>query len=68
MNQGTVKFFNSVKGFGFIKNDETGDEIFVHVTALNNDLKELQEGQKVTYEVEQDPKSNKNRATNVTVI
>lgn len=68
MNTGTVKFFNSVKGFGFIKNDETDDEIFVHITALNDGLKELQEGQKVTYEVEKDSKNNKNRAINVSLI
>lgn len=68
MNTGTVKFFNSVKGFGFIKNDETDDEIFVHITALNDGLKELQEGQKVTYEVEKDSKNNKNRAINVSII
>ncbi|MDD4719125.1 MAG: cold shock domain-containing protein [Bacilli bacterium] len=68
MNQGTVKFFNSLKGYGFIKNDETGDEIFVHISALKNGLKELNEGQKVTYEVEKDPKSNKNRAVNVELI
>lgn len=67
MNTGTVKFFNTVKGFGFIKNDETEEEIFVHITALNDGLKELQEGQKVTYEVEKDPKSNKNRAANVSL-
>ncbi len=67
MNQGTVKFFNSVKGYGFIKNDKTNDEIFVHVTALNDGVKELNEGQKVTYDVEKDPKSNKDRATNVSV-
>jgi len=66
--QGTVKFFNTVKGFGFIKNDETEEEVFVHITALNNGLKELQEGQKVTYEIEKDPKSNKNRATNVSTL
>lgn len=65
---GTVKFFNTVKGFGFIKNDETGEDIFVHITALNDGVKELQEGQKVTYDVETDPKSNKLRATNVSVI
>ena len=68
MNQGTVKFFNSVKGFGFIKNDETNEEIFVHVTALKNGLKELNEGQKVSYDVEKDPKSNKDRAANVSAI
>ncbi len=67
MNQGTVKFFNSVKGYGFIKNDKTNDEIFVHITALKDGVKELNEGQKVTYDVEKDPKSNKDRATNVIV-
>lgn len=67
MNKGTVKFFNSDRGFGFIKNDETQDEIFVHITALNDGIKELQEGQKVTYEVEKDLKSNKDRAVNVSV-
>lgn len=67
MNQGTVKFFNSTKGFGFIKNDKTNDEIFVHVSALSDGLKELNEGQKVTYEIEKDPKSNKNRAANVKI-
>jgi len=68
MNQGTVKFFNSVRGFGFIKNNETEEEIFVHFSALQDGVRELQEGQKVTYEVEVDPKSNKNRAINVTVV
>lgn len=65
---GTVKFFNSEKGYGFIKNDETGNDVFVHMTALNDGLKELQEGQKVSYEIETDPKSNKDRATNVSVL
>lgn len=67
MNQGTVKFFNSVKGFGFIKNDETEVETFVHISALKDGLKELNEGQKVTYEVEKDPKNNKDRAINVSL-
>ncbi|NJB71689.1 CspA family cold shock protein [Saonia flava] len=44
---GTVKFFNESKGFGFITNDETGKDIFVHVTALNG--VELNEGDKVEY-------------------
>lgn len=68
MNKGIVKFFNSGKGYGFITNDKTEKDIFVHMSALNNDLKELQEGQIVTYDIEKDPKSNKDRATNVTVI
>ncbi|AMR29629.1 cold shock domain-containing protein [Hymenobacter sp. UV11] len=49
MPTGTVKFFNETKGFGFIKNDETGQDIFVHVTDLV-DAKALQEKDKVQYE------------------
>lgn len=45
---GTVKFFNESKGYGFITNDDTGRDIFVHVTALNGT--ELNEGDKVEYE------------------
>ncbi len=48
---GTVKFFNESKGYGFITNDETGKDIFVHVTALNG--LELKEGNKVEYEEEE---------------
>ena len=44
---GTVKFFNGSKGYGFITNDETGQDIFVHATALNG--LELNEGDKVEY-------------------
>jgi len=44
---GTVKFFNGSKGYGFITNDETGEDIFVHATALNGI--ELNEGDKVEY-------------------
>ncbi len=44
---GTVKFFNESKGYGFITNDETGKDIFVHVSALNG--LELREGDKVEY-------------------
>ena len=40
MKKGTVKFFNSTKGFGFIKDAETGEEIFVHVTGLKQDIRE----------------------------
>lgn len=67
MNKGTVKFFNADKGFGFIKNDETEEEVFVHYSAIMTDgYKSLNENQKVTYDVETDPKdSSKKRATNV---
>jgi CspA family cold shock protein len=45
--EGTVKFFNESKGYGFITNDETGRDIFVHVTGLNGET--INEGDKVEY-------------------
>ena len=67
MNNGTVKWFNAEKGFGFIANDEGGDDVFVHFSAIQSDgYRTLEEGQKVTFEVETDPKNpNKLRAANV---
>lgn len=67
MKHGTVKWFNESKGFGFIADDEGGDDVFVHFSGIiGNGFKTLAEGQKVTFDVEQDPKnSSKLRATNV---
>ena len=48
-NQGTVKFFNSTKGFGFIKHDNSDKETFVHVSGLINEIKE---GDKVEFEIQ----------------
>ncbi len=64
---GTVKWFNESKGYGFISNDEGGDDVFVHFSAILVDgFKTLAEGQKVEYETEQDPKNSaKLRAINV---
>lgn len=50
MNTGTVKFFNDTKGYGFIKEDETGNEYFVHVSGL---IDEVNENDKVTFELEE---------------
>lgn len=61
---GTVKFFNESKGFGFITNEETGKDIFVHVTALKG--VELKDGDKVEYSEEEGRKGLV--ATNVQVI
>ncbi|MBS4221771.1 cold shock protein CspC [Lederbergia citrea] len=53
MEQGTVKWFNADKGFGFIER-ENGDDVFVHFSAIQSDgFKSLDEGQKVTFDVEQ---------------
>ena len=52
MNNGTVKWFNSEKGYGFISTDETGDEVFVHFSAIQCEgYKTLDEGQTVTFEI-----------------
>ena len=70
MNNGTVKWFNAQKGYGFITNDATNEEVFVHFSAINAEgFKSLEEGQKVTFDTEQDPKNAaKLRAVNVTVV
>ncbi|MBQ2257120.1 MAG: cold-shock protein [Lachnospiraceae bacterium] len=69
MNNGTVKWFNAQKGYGFITNESTGEDVFVHFSAIVSDgYKTLEEGQKVTFDIEQDPKNSaKLRAANVTL-
>lgn len=70
MSQGTVKWFNSEKGYGFIAGDEGGEDVFVHYSAIRADgYRSLKEGQKVSYETETDPKKpNKLRAINVQAL
>ena len=62
MSNGTVKFFNPAKGFGFITPDDGSKDVFVHQNGLNEDIKE---GDKVSYDVEESPKGL--NAVNVTV-
>lgn len=53
MNKGTVKWFNAQKGFGFITNDNGGEDVFVHFSGISsNGFKTLEEGQKVTFDLE----------------
>jgi cold shock protein len=63
MNEGTIKFFNEAKGFGFITPSNGGADLFVHVTGLNGPV---QENDKVSYEVSSGQKGP--TATNVNVI
>ncbi len=63
MAEGIVKWFNEKKGFGFIEQNE-GEDLFVHYTSINTSgFRTLAEGEKVTFEVEQDPRGP--AATNV---
>ena len=66
MQTGTVKWFNDQKGFGFIAPSEGGDDVFVHISAVNKSgMQTLRENQKVSYEIEKDPKRGKTNAVNL---
>jgi len=57
VSTGTVKWFNKAKGFGFIAPDEGGDDVFVHISAVKEaGLYELQEDQRLTFELQDGPK------------
>ncbi len=52
MNKGTVKWFNAQKGFGFITNEETGEDVFVHFSGIASDgFKSLEENQEVMFDI-----------------
>lgn len=63
---GTVKFFNHTKGFGFIAPEDGSKDVFVHISALERaGLPPLNEGDQVTFDVEDDPRGRGKQATNV---
>jgi CspA family cold shock protein len=69
MATGTVKWFNSQKGFGFIQPDQGGPDVFVHISAVERaGLRDLNEGQKVGYELVQDKRSGKMSAGELRAI
>ena len=60
MATGTVKWFNGTKGFGFIQPDDGGADVFVHISAVERaGMRSLDEGQKVSFELERDQRSGK---------
>jgi CspA family cold shock protein len=69
MAMGTVKWFNSQKGFGFIQPDGGGSDAFVHISAVERaGIGDLREGQKVSYELVADRKSGKMSADNLRLV
>jgi CspA family cold shock protein len=63
MAKGTVKWFNATKGFGFIQPDSGGQDVFVHITAVERSgLGQLVEGQKINFEITKDQRTGKSAA------
>jgi CspA family cold shock protein len=66
MTKGTVKWFNSQKGYGFIQPEDGGKDVFVHISAVERaGMYSLNEGQKVSYEIVADRKTGKSSAENL---
>ena len=68
MNTGTVKFFNSTKGFGFITPDSGGSDVFVHISAVERaGIHTIAEGQKLSFDIVKDNRSGKSASENLQV-
>ena len=66
---GTVKFFNASKGFGFIQRDDQGADVFVHISAVERaGIPSINEGQKLSFDLESDPRKGKTSAGNLKLI
>ena len=66
---GTVKWFNAQKGFGFIQPDDGGKDVFVHISAVERSgIGNLREGQKVSFDIETDPRRGKSSAANLKAV
>jgi CspA family cold shock protein len=66
MTQGTVKWFNATKGFGFIQPDDGSKDVFVHISAVERaGMNDLREGQKIIYDVVADRRAGKSSAANL---
>lgn len=69
MQTGIVKWFNGQKGFGFIQPENGGGDVFVHISAVERaGLSSLQEGQKVSFEIERDARSGKSAAGQLQLV
>jgi CspA family cold shock protein len=69
MSNGTVKWFNGQKGFGFIQPDDGGQDVFVHISAVERaGMSTLNEGQKVSFEVVADRRTGKSAAQNLSAV
>ena len=69
MATGTVKFFNTQKGYGFIVQDDGGPDVFVHISAVERaGMHQLNEGQKLSFDVQPDRRSGKSAAENLHAI
>jgi cold shock protein len=67
--QGTVKFFNDQKGFGFIQPDDGGKDVFVHISAVERaGMRALNEGQKIAFDVVANRKTGKSSAENLRAV